>query len=196
MPAPLQTGTFLISSIGLEDPTFTRTVILLLKHHPEEVTLGVIINRPLGEHLKMYPTDELKNLANGLESGRQSSCMFYRGGPVEPSSLIFLHRIISASEDSTCIVEGLYAGGDLDLLRTNMAVIDDNIPLLRFYLGFANWAPGQLENEISVGAWILCPANVDLVFSEEPDIVWQKALHSLGGKYAPMSFIPEDPRLN
>ena len=122
--------------------------------------------------------------------------MFYQGGPVEPNSLIFLHRLRSAGKDATRICDGLYAGGDLDILRGCMPKLDSDSPLLRFYLGYADWAPGQLENQIAMGAWILSDANIDLVFSEEPESVWQQALHALGGKYAPMSFIPEDPSLN
>ena len=196
MPALLKPGTFLVASLGLEDPEFTRTVVLLLQHRTDDITLGVIVNRPLGERVKMYPTDELQDLADGLESGHESGGMFHQGGPVEPSSLIFLHRVTSAGEDATRICDGLYAGGDLDLLRSNAAVLEGESPLLRFYLGYADWKPGQLENEIAIGAWILCPADVDLVFSDEPETVWQRALHSLGGKYAPMSFIPEDHSLN
>ena len=195
MPAPLQAGAFLIASLGLEDPSFSRTVVLILQHRPDQ-TLGVIVNRPLGERVRMYPAEELRTLANGLESGGKPEGMFYQGGPEEPNSLIFLHRLQSAGEDATRICDGIYAGGDLDILRARMTDLESDSPLLRFYLGYADWAPGKLENEIALGAWILSDANIDLVFSEEPESVWQQALHALGGKYAPMSFIPEDPSQN
>ena len=195
MPAPLQAGTFLIASLGLEDPSFSRTVVLILQHRPDQ-TLGVIVNRPLGERVRMYPAEELRTLANGLESGGKPEGMFYQGGPEEPNSLIFLHRLQNAGEDATRICDGIYAGGDLDILRARMTDLENDCPLLRFYLGYADWAPGKLENEIALGAWILSDANIDLVFSEEPESVWQQALHALGGKYAPMSFIPEDPSQN
>lgn len=195
MPAPLQAGTFLIASLGLEDPSFSRTVVLILQHRPDQ-TLGVIVNRPLGERVRMYPAEELRTLANGLESGGKPEGMFYQGGPEEPNSLIFLHRLQSAGEDATRICDGIYAGGDLDILRARMTDLESDSPLLRFYLGYADWAPGKLENEIALGAWILSDANIDLVFSEEPESVWQQALHALGGKYAPMSYIPEDPSQN
>lgn len=197
MPAPLEAGTFLIASLGLEDPNFTRTVVLLLQHVPDEVTLGVIINRPLGDRARLYPDDELRNLTDGLGSvSGAPSNMFFQGGPVEPGSLIFLHRVPELEDRGTEIVPGLYAGGDLDALRTETSAMESEDPLLRFYLGYADWAPGQLEAEISLGAWILCPAATKLVFSCETDAVWHQALHSLGGKYVPMSYIPDDPSLN
>ena len=197
MPAPLEAGTLLIASLGLEDPNFTRTVVLLLQHVPDELTLGVVINRPLGDRVKLYPGEELRNLADGLEpDSGEASAMFFQGGPVEPGSLIFLHRVPHLEDQGTEIIPGLYAGGDLDALRSHTSEAETDDPLLRFYLGYADWAPGQLEAEISLGAWILCPGDTELVFSQEPDSVWQRALQSMGGRYAPMSFIPEDPSLN
>ncbi len=197
MPAPLEPGTILIASLGLEDPNFTRAVVLVLQYVPEEVTLGVVINRPLGDKEKLYPKEELSSFTHGLDDNEIRSNLFYQGGPVEPGSLIFLHRVEELSEDATPIVPGLFAGGDLDVLRARSTVAEGgDHPFLRFFLGYAEWAPGQLEAEIALGAWILSPSDVDLVFSDDPDSIWQRAMHSLGGKYAPMSYIPEDPSLN
>lgn len=198
MPAPLEPGTFLIASLGLEDQTFSRTVVLLLQHVPDELTLGVIINRPLGDRAKLYPREELDSLTEGLELNGvvARSELFYQGGPVEPGSLIFLHRVEHLGGDATPIAPGLYAGGDLEALRQHTAPGDGGGPLVRFFLGYSEWAPGQLESEIALGAWILAPGDADLVFSSDPDGVWHQALLGLGGKYVPMSFIPEDPSLN
>ena len=197
MPAPLEAGTILIASLGIEDPAFTRTVVLLLQHVPDEMTLGVIINRPLGDKEKLYPSEELESLTSGLDLEEATrSEMFYQGGPVEPGSLIYLHRIPDVGGNATTICPGLFAGGDLDALREYGAGDESVDPFLRFFLGYAEWAPGQLEAEIALGAWILAPAEAQIVFSEEPDHVWQDALRNLGGKYAPMSYIPEDASLN
>jgi putative transcriptional regulator len=198
MPAPLESGTFLISSLGLEDPTFARTVVLLLQHVADELTLGVIINRPLGDRAKLYPSEELDSITEGMEFDESVARyeLFYQGGPVEPGSLIFLHRVEHLKGEATPIIPGLFAGGDLAALREFTAESADEGPFVRFYLGYSEWAPGQLESEIALGAWILAPGGTDLVFSDNPDNVWQQALQTLGGKYAPMSFIPEDPSLN
>ena len=198
MPAPLEPGTFLIASLGLEDPAFARTVVVILQHVPDELTLGVIINRPLGDRAKLYPAEELDSIAEGMEADTSAtrSDLFYQGGPVEPGSLIFLHRVPHLAGDATPIIPGLYAGGDLDALREYSNESESDNPIVRFFLGYAEWAPGQLESEIALGAWILAPGHAELVFSDDPDGVWQRALQSLGGKYAPMSFIPEDPSLN
>ena len=196
MPARLEPGTLLIASLALEDPSFSRTVVVLLQFVPDELTLGVVVNRPLGDRARLYPSDELNNLTQGLAKTSNLGGMFFQGGPVDPGSLIFLHRVDELGDEATRVLDGLYAGGDLDALRTHTSAVDTEAPLLRFFLGYAEWAPGQLEEEINMGAWILAPADVDLVFSEEADLVWQQSLHALGGKYAPMSYMAEDPTLN
>ena len=196
MPAPLEPGTLLIASLALEEPTFARSVVVLLQYVPDELTLGVVVNRPLGDRAMLYPGEELSNLTQGMAKTANLGGMFFQGGPVDPGSLIFLHRVDELGDETTRIHDGLYAGGDLDALRTHTASTSSESPLLRFFLGYAEWAPGQLEDEISMGAWILAPSDVNLVFSEEVDQVWQQSLHALGGKYAAMSFMPEDPTLN
>ncbi|MBM3280997.1 MAG: YqgE/AlgH family protein, partial [Candidatus Handelsmanbacteria bacterium] len=94
------------------------------------------------------------------------------------------------------IFEDLYASGDLEALRSHGALMDPQQPALRFYLGFANWSAGQLENEVAMGFWVLAPGSADLVFSTEPEQAWQRALYSLGGKYRALSYVHEDPLAN
>ena len=84
---------------------------------------------------------------------------------------------------------------DLDRRIVAVAVEEDD-PSLRFFLGYAEWTAGQLEDEIEQGLWWLGPPGADLVFSAQPDEVWQRALFRLGGPYRAMSLIPENPRVN
>jgi len=204
MPASLAAGTFLIASPHLDnlgtddhgDPHFNRTVVLLLQHQPDEGTIGVVINRPLGEEIKLYTNEALKRLTDGIQSIQEISAepasLFFQGGPVQRSALIFLHQLDDFIEDSTEICDGIFAGGDLESVGAHAAIANAEKPILRFYLGFASWGVGQLEDEIlQRNSWILCPGSADLVFSTEPETIWQRALHALGDKYRPMSFIPE-----
>ena len=47
-------------------------------------------------------------------------------------------------------------------------------------LGYAGWAPGQLEQEIQANAWLNCDAEDALVFDAQIDDKWTLALKSLG----------------
>ena len=208
MPAPLLPGTLLIASPNLDDlgelehgdPNFNRTVVMLLQH-TDEGSIGLVINRPLGEKIKLYTSEALERLTDGLQTiqevALEPASMFYQGGPVGRGALVFLHQLGDTIPDSTEVCDGIYAGGDLDTLRMHASVVTAEKPLLRFYLGYAGWNPGQLENEIERrDSWILSPGNARLVFSTEPDQIWQKALHSLGDKYRALSLLPEDLSLN
>ena len=172
--------------------------------------MGLVINQPLGEQIQLYSAEDLQLLLGEipLEEGvdpaqpagkatqTQLGRMFYQGGPVDQGHLFFIHRLSDIIEGGTKILDGLYLGGDLDAVRAEAEVIKADQPLLRFYLGYSGWDKGQLEWEISNGAWILAPGDPDLVFTTKPDAIWHEVLYSLGGKYRPISVLPEDPAVN
>ena len=204
MPARLGSGTFLIASprldnigeLELGDSNFNRTVVLLLEYHVDQGAWGVVINRPLGDKIKLYTSEALKRLTDGLEAMQiapvESGGLFFQGGPVQPGSMIFLHQLDYLIDDSTEICPGVFAGGNLDAIRAHTAVMNAESPVLRFYLGCASWSAGQLEQEITQrDSWILRPGSADLVFSAQSETVWHESVYSLGGKYRPISFIPE-----
>jgi putative transcriptional regulator len=200
MPAPLSVGTVLIASLDLEDANFRRNVVLIIQHSEAEGTLGLVLNRPLGEKVNLYSSEELQKLTGteplGEEASTELGGLFFQGGPVEPGYLFFLHRLDGVIEGGSEICPGVYLGGDLDAIRAEAAVLEAADPVLRFFLGYAGWKEGQLEAEIAIGAWYLCPGSKELIFDAEPDDTWQRALYSLGGKYRAMSLIPENPDLN
>ena len=47
-------------------------------------------------------------------------------------------------------------------------------------LGYAGWAPGQLDAEMQANGWLSVPADFDLVFDSDFDAKWQRALTKLG----------------
>ena len=200
MPAPLQVGSLLIASLDLEEPNFFRTVVLIIQHSGAEGTVGLVLNRPLGEKVSLYSSEELQRLTGTQAAVHDASVelggLFFQGGPVEPGFLFFLHRLDGLIKGGTEICSGIHLGGDLDAVRAEAAVLEAVDPVLRFYLGYAGWKEGQLEAEIDIGAWYLCPGRVDLIFDAEPEDLWQRALYSLGGKYRSLSLIPEDPEVN
>ncbi|MBT4502790.1 MAG: YqgE/AlgH family protein [Gemmatimonadetes bacterium] len=200
MPAPLQVGTLLIASLDLEDANFRRTVVLVIQHSAKEGSIGLVLNRPLGDKVSLYSSEELQRLTGTEAAVKDASAefggLFFQGGPVEPGFLFFLHRLDGLIEGGTQVCQGIFLGGDLDPVRSEAAVLESADPVLRFYLGYAGWKKEQLEEETSIGAWLLCPARAPLIFDSAPEELWQRALYSLGGKYRSMSVIPEDPDVN
>lgn len=180
-PAP---GILLVAPPVLSDPNFRRAVVLLCEHG-EAGSFGLILNRLL--------TIQLGDVLESL-SGRQEA--LWLGGPVQPSTLHFLHRHGSGITGAVPVMDGVYWGGDFDDVQR---LIWDKTSLaggLRFFLGYAGWIPGQLEAEIEAGGWILARAAAAFVFPDHPEKLWSTVLRSLGGEYALLANFPEDPRMN
>ena len=196
MPAPLQTGTLLVATPALESAAFDRTVVLITRYSETELTMGLVINRPLGERIRLYAADSLQQLTGGDDACAELGRIFYQGGPVHQRYLFFLHRLDGLVEGGTKILDGLYFGGNLDTEYAEADILRPDAPRLRFYLGYAGWEPGQLEAEISAGTWFLAPGDPELVLASTPETMWQTVLHSMGGKYRPLSVFPEDPAVN
>ena len=173
MPTSLAPGNFLIASPKVDqNPHFARRVVLILKHSPEAGTGGVVINTPLPDQRN---ASEQHPLVAELEYLQASAGgLFFQGGPMGQELLVMLHRVEHLGLGPP-LLAGVYTDGDLEALRAHVASLDPPQPVLRFYLGFASWGPGQLEKEVAMGVWSLCPGSADLVFSAEPEQVWQQA---------------------
>lgn len=180
VPAP---GVLLVAPPMLADPNFRRTVVLLCEHGPEG-SFGLILNRPL--------TLALSEVVAELRGETKVSL----GGPVQQNTLHFLHRHQQAIADAIPVMNGVHWGGDFDdvkmLIQAEAATPSD----LRFFLGYAGWSPGQLEEEIEQGGWFLTHAEDSLIFTNEPDGLWRTVMRRMGGEYALLSTFPDDPRLN
>ena len=177
-------GKVLIASPSLRDPNFQRTVILLCDHH-REGALGLVYNRPSPLTL----AEAMPVQAEAALSGQR----LYLGGPVEPGSLFVVHRVPELG--GTPLGQGIFWGADEGLLAalTAEGQLEESF---RLFAGYAGWGEGQLEFELSQGAWIAAPLQPHWVFDLEGVEAWRKALQSLGGQYAILAEAPVDPELN
>jgi putative transcriptional regulator len=66
----------------------------------------------------------------------------------------------------------------------------------RVYVGYAGWGPGQLDEELDEGSWIVEPALAEDVFTDEPDALWSAVLRRKGGPFQVLAAMPPDPSLN
>jgi putative transcriptional regulator len=157
----------------LRDPNFRRAVVLLV-HHDEEGTFGVVLNRPTEiSALGLCSTLEVKWCgAPGKEIGW--------GGPVQPQTgwLLFGEGFpLETHDEVKRLVEGVHFAGSLEVLRK---VAEDPPHELQVLLGYAGWGPGQLESELAEGAWLIAPVSREVVFEVDPSEMWDHVLRSLG----------------
>jgi putative transcriptional regulator len=67
---------------------------------------------------------------------------------------------------------------------------------VRVFAGYAGWGPGQLEEELEDGAWIVAQARSSDVFTTAPEMLWSDVLRREGGPLAVLALLPDDPRVN
>jgi putative transcriptional regulator len=176
-------GRLLISEPYLPDPNFERTVVLLCEHNTEG-SFGFVLNKPSA--LKVPEVIEEIKLEN----------IVYVGGPVQQDTLHFIHRIENVA-NAVEIAGKVRWGGDLE----NLILLADTKQIagsdIRFFIGYSGWGPGQLETELEQDSWIVCDYVTDeLLFDTDSQLMWRKALESMGGRFSMYSNYPIDPRLN
>jgi putative transcriptional regulator len=165
--------TFLVAMPQLLDPNFRRTVVLLV-HHDEEGTFGIVLNRST----EITAPSLCATLDIAWHGGQAEPIGW--GGPVQPQTgWVLFHDDSDTTfgDDVKYLAAGVHFAGSLDVLR-RIAVAPPQ--RLRLLLGYAGWGPGQLENELAEGAWLLAPVSRDLVFDTDPARMWEGVLRGMG----------------
>lgn len=166
-------GRFLVAVRQLQDPNFTRAVILLTKFG-KDGAMGLIVNRS---------TDiKLARLLNfeGIEKRTET---IFIGGPVERSTIMLLVRSKTPPVMSEKIVGDVYLSSDRTLLEQCIAGPDGD-ESFRLYSGYSGWVAGQLEFEIERGSWHLFEADAETVFSMHPSKVWEQWIAKTNLRFA------------
>jgi putative transcriptional regulator len=170
-------GKLLIAMPTIGDPRFERSVIYMCVHNPEGA-MGIVVNKPAPDIT--FP-DLLERLSIRLQHGAEEiiACPVLVGGPVEMGRGFVLHSQDYFSEESTLPVDadvGLTAS--VDILRA-MAIGEGPRHAL-LALGYAGWAPGQLDAEIQANGWLHCDPDPELLFGPNLEAKYHDALAKLG----------------
>jgi putative transcriptional regulator len=167
-------GKLLVATRQIDDPNFSRTVILLLAYEGDGGAMGVVVNRPTPIPLaKILP--QFRGLA-----GRGDQV--WLGGPILPTSLLVLHKSPKPGGDAEAVFGDVYVLTSRDAVE-GLLRRKKRVGRFRAYAGHAGWGPGQLENEVERGDWLVVPARPEVVFSEKPGEVWEKLLERSEGEW-------------
>ncbi|MBW3618744.1 MAG: YqgE/AlgH family protein [Actinobacteria bacterium] len=180
------TGKVLVATPVLTDPNFHRTVILLLDHG-EDGAVGLVLNRP--------SSLRLAEAMPGWEDVAASPPVLFAGGPVEPDAVIALGRARPGTlpgPDWMPIVDRLRV---VDL-SAGPSVADEQVEAARVFVGYAGWAPGQLEDEVAAEAWFVADARDLDALIDDPELLWSEVLRRQRGELRLFATFPEDPSLN
>ena len=172
------TGQMLIATPAMGDPRFQRSLILICAHSAEGA-MGLVVNRPMRQPSLAEVMAQLKLTLSPDVPARPVMA----GGPVEPGQGFVLHSDdFAAPALSQALPGGLALTASTEIMRAIAAGQGPRNWVLA--LGYAGWAPGQLEAEIAANAWLTCPGDGAIIFAESGD-QWEAALRSIGA----------DPRL-
>src|ERR1700732_3311950 len=159
-------GKLLVAKRNAPSSTFAETVILLVRY-TKGGTVGLMLNRRTE-----VPVSRALEPLKGA-SGRSDPV--YAGGPVELANVLALLRTNAMPEGAEHITGKAYLIPTGTLLEKTLAKRPDPADF-RVYLGYAGWAPGQLENEVSQGFWRILSGSADLVFDSEPETLWSRLI--------------------
>ena len=163
----------LIAMPNLKDPNFSRSVTLICEHD-EQGAIGLILNHAATFHLQELL--QQLNIECAAEATKQRLVM--RGGPVNPEHGFVLHRPLGNWQNSLAVNPEVGLTSSLDVLQ---ALTNNNGPQdVIIALGYAGWAAGQLEHELSCNSWLTHPADNDILFNTPADQLWDTAAKAIG----------------
>lgn len=174
-------GQMLIAMPAMGDERFARTVIYVCAHSSEGA-MGIVVNQAapnikfpdLLVQLEVIPASERIQLPVRAEEVK-----VLKGGPVETGRGFVLHSADFFIENSTLpIDEGICLTATLDILKAIARGKGPSNAILA--LGYAGWAPGQLEQEIQQNGWLHCDADPDLIFGQDIERKYERALAKIG----------------
>lgn len=147
-------GSFLVARPVLQDPNFRHAVVLILQHGGEGA-FGLVVNRPASVKGLSFP--------------------LYTGGPCKSQGMLMLHghaEWTDPSEKKNAVAPGVFLG-DSDCLRQATESPPDGPLRFRVFNGYAGWGPGQLESELSSGAWAVTQASGPVLFDTPVQELWE-----------------------
>jgi putative transcriptional regulator len=163
-------GQLLVATSELEDPRFSRTVIYMVRHDARTGAMGLVVNRQLGE----VPMAVLLKQSGLPSAGAKGSVRLHVGGPVEATRIVVLHTDDYAGPDTVKVANGIAVTAEPSILQS---IAEGKGPRrARFTLGYAGWAPGQLEAEMEAGYWIVVPTDDAIVFDDAYETKWNRAM--------------------
>ncbi len=174
-------GQLLIAMPVMGDPRFERSVIYLCAHSSEGA-MGIIVNHPAGsiDFPELLVQLDIIKKADQIKLPETAETMkVLKGGPVDTGRGFVLHSSDFFIENATLrIDDDISLTATVDILKAIARGKGPRHAILA--LGYAGWAPGQLENEIQCNGWLHCDADPELIFGADTDEKYARALRKIG----------------
>ncbi len=182
-PVSPQEGRVLIAQPGLMDQYFKRSVVLLVEHN-QNGTVGFVLNNIVDVSLK----DLLPDFPD-------FPAIISVGGPVEPNSVHFIHTLGDIIPNTTKVSDGLFWGGDFEVVKALIEQGKLTPRQIRFFVGYSGWGESQLKDELKEDSWVVSELDLVQIMASNSEL-WKRVITQLGPKYKPWTIYPENPSLN
>jgi putative transcriptional regulator len=181
-------GHLLMAMPSMADKRFARAVVYICAHSADGA-MGIVINKLASEvnfrdllvQLDIVQARNEPHLPGDVDQVR-----VHRGGPVETGRGFVLHSADFFLENASLpIADEVCLTATLEILRAIAEGRGPGQALLA--LGYAGWAPGQLEFEIQSNGWLHSPADRSILFDDDVDSKYDRALAKIGVEPAMLS---------
>jgi len=160
---------FLITMPQLNESVFDKGIIYICQHD-KDGAMGIMINKPIPDIDKVLSKFELKNISPKPN--------IYLGGPVDLNKGFVIHKNDYETNGTLEISKNISLTSNLKIVND---ILDGKGPnKFRLALGYSGWGPGQLEDELKQGDWLVLPANQNLIFNTPDEVMWKTACEKLG----------------
>lgn len=174
-------GSLLVAAPTLLDPHFRRSVVLLAKHDADEGAFGVVVNRPAAKTVQeLLPEKDLGLIAD---------VPVYFGGPVGRDQLTFAALRWHASKRVFEFKPHL-------TLEEASGLAEEQMDVVRAFVGYAGWTQGQLEGELAQRAWLVEKPTRESLQPENLAGLWRQIVRGKGPLYRLLAEAPDNPSLN
>jgi putative transcriptional regulator len=171
----MQLPYFLVALPSLNDPVFSRSVILMT-HHNAEGAMGFVINHPM-----LQDNETLTQMVAEIRDASGEKVLEYEeilfnGGPAQTDAIFALHDMSEVSIHDTKLADDLFLSNNPDTFH-RLLESDENKTRRRFFVGCASWEAGQLDGELRSGTWFSVAFDRKFLFrnlsTEEIDEKWK-----------------------
>ncbi|MFC3226500.1 YqgE/AlgH family protein [Marinibaculum pumilum] len=170
--SPYLEGQLLMAMPHMSDERFAQSVVYMCVHNADGA-MGLVLNKALEGIDFAKLLDQV-----GFEGEPADNFPIQFGGPVEPGRGFVLHTADVVREETMMVGDGIALTATVDILR---AIAEGEGPAHAIVaLGYAGWAPGQLDGEIQANGWLHGPADLDIIFGTTADDMWPRAVGRLG----------------
>jgi putative transcriptional regulator len=173
-------GQLLFATPTMQGGPFEHSVILLSNHSEKDGAFGLILNQPtgqiVGDLLKEKAFHPLRHIG------------IHYGGPVSQNQLFFAALWWESSQGLRMIHQ----------ISAEDAIKHHQQPgtLVRAFVGYSGWSPGQLEEEIDRHTWIVTPSPSTLLGFSHDETLWSTALRSISPYHRLLADAPKNPFAN